>query len=386
MLMIAFMPWCKIEKTYDFGEITLIPFRRHEVMVGIDETAQCRLNLILGTYQSIEGKQIDRATLVKYGSKSLIDELSEEEREAIHESITLASFCALAQREYFNSLGPYCNNDCFTLYVQKFDRADFTAITTRRREGETLSGWPIDDLAITIPIHCQTVRGITLDETLLKAFLIHRTRSDQEEWARWQNAIACFNQANTDNETVPFQVEWVLLCSAFEHILQAASDYKDVARKFGDRVIPSSPLLIKDATRKSARWTDDQANLSYEWMKEFYRIRGDFAHGKLDSQQPVVWKTLEHLVLSTIAFPLLVRCLLAASGSYLLTDTDIAQINAFERFMDDPFLEAPHDARGSGDSYWSRHVSEAKMNLAHNHAIRHLEDMGFFQDEGCIDL
>ena len=100
-----------------------------------------------------------------------------------------------------------------------------------------------------------------------------------------------------------FQVEWVLLCSSFEHILQAASDYKDVAHKFSDRVIPSSSLLVTYAKRRSTRWEDSAVPLRYEWMKEFYRIRGDFAHGKLKSRQPAAWSPLEHLVLSTIAFP-----------------------------------------------------------------------------------
>lgn len=380
--MVSFMPWCRVQRTCEAGDIHILPYERHKPIEGLDDLSQCRLNTILGTYKTIEGKPIDTSALVQYGGKSLVDDLTNEERETIHEIVALACFSGLARREYFNSLAPYCNSDCFALYVQKFDRADFTAIATRRREGQTLSGWPIDDIVITVPIHCHTIREITLDQTLLNALVLHRTESEEEDWARWQNAIACFNQANTDNETVRFQVEWVLFCSAFEHILHAASDYKDVARKFADAVIPSSPLLVKHAKRRSTRWTDSEAHLRYEWMKEFYRIRGDFAHGKLDSRQPATWKILEHLVLAAIAFPLLVRCLLAKVRRYTLTDNDIAAINAFERFMDEPFLESPPGERGSGDSYWSRHVSEARMDLTHDHAIKHLEAKGFFKDKG----
>jgi hypothetical protein len=379
--MIAFMPWCRVEKSLDVGGITILPFHRHGRLEGLDEATLCRANTILGTYKTIEAKPVDKAALIRYGAKSLVDELSTEEHEDIHGLVTLACFSALAGRQYFDSLGPYCNSDCFTLYVQKFDRADFTAITTRRREGETLSGWPIDDIAITIPVHCHTVQEVMIDESLLKSLLIHRDKCDEEEWGRWQNAITCFNQANTDSETVRFQVEWVLLCSSFEHILLAASDYKNVARKFIERVIPSSPLLVRNAKRKSTRWVDVDVDLRYEWLKEFYRIRGDFAHGRLDSRQPAAWTTREHLVLSTIAFPLLVRCLLASSGSYVLTDDDLAQINAFECLMDDPFLESPPDSRGSGDSYWARHVSEARMNVAHGQAMKHLEAKGFFDEQ-----
>lgn len=381
MSMVSFMPWCRIEKAYDVGEIKILSFQRHENIEGLDEVTQCRVNTILATYKTIEGKPIDRAALVQYGGKSLIDDLSEEERETIHELVALACFCGIARCEYFNSLGHYCNSDCFAIYIQKFDRADFTALTTRRREGQTLSGWPIDDIAITVPVHCQTVREVSIDEALLKALTSHRMHSKDEAWARWQNAISCFNQANTDGENVRYQVEWVLLCSAFEHLLEAASDYKDVAKKFVDAFMPSTHIPVKAAKRKAQSWTDLNAPLRYEWMKEFYRIRGDFAHGKLNSHQPAVWNTLEHLVLGAIAFPLLVRCLLEKAGRYALTDSDTAQINAFERLMDEPFLESPPDEQGSGDSYWSRLLSEARWDAAHDKAIKDLEAKGWFQTE-----
>jgi len=381
MSMVSFMPWCRIEKTYDIGEIQILTFQRHKPIEGIGNAMQCRLNTILATYKTIEGKPVDRAALVWYGGKSLLDDLNDEERETIHELVTLACFCGLAQREYFNPIGHYCNSECFALYIQKFDRADFTALTTRRREGQTLSGWPIDDIAITIPVNCHPVREVTLDDVLLKALAVHRTQSQNEEWARWQNAISCFNQANTDGENVRYQVEWVLLCSAFEHLLEAASDYKDVAKKFVDAFTPSTHIPVKAAKRKAKTWTEPDAHLRHEWMKEFYRIRGDFAHGKLVSQQPTVWNPQEHLVLAAIAFPLLVRCLLTKSGHYVLTDDDAAQINAFERLMDEPFLESPPDERGSGDSYWSRLLSEARWDAAHDKAIKDLEAKGWFQTE-----
>ena len=122
--MLAFMPWCKVQKTLDAGDITIIPFRPGERLEGLDEAAQCRANKILGTYKTIEAKPVERAALIRYREKYLVDELSPEEHGTMRELITLACFSALAGRKYFNSLGPYCNSDCFTLYVQKFDRAD----------------------------------------------------------------------------------------------------------------------------------------------------------------------------------------------------------------------------------------------------------------------
>lgn len=379
--MVSFLPWCRVNKTYDLGQIKISPFQRHKPIEGIDEAAQCRVNTILGTYKTIKGEPIDSAALVRYEEKSFIDDLSKAERETIHELAALACFSALAKREYFNPLGPYCNSECFALYFQKFDSADFITLATRRRDGKTWSSWPIDDIAITVPVHCHTVSEVHLDEGLLRALVAHRTQSREAEWATWQNAISCFNQANTDSEAVRFQVEWVLLCSAFEHILGAKSKYSDVARKFADAMAPSSSVLMRNAERRSDQWTGGDEPLRYEWMREFYRIRGDFAHGKLQTGQPAMWNPSEHLVLAAIAFPLLVRCLLKENGGYEFTDNDLAQIDAFEGCADQQFLDLPADQSNSLDSVWSRCVNDAKFEASMKRILDDPEIKGLWEQQ-----
>ncbi|HWF59563.1 MAG TPA: hypothetical protein VN666_04555 [Nitrospira sp.] len=357
------MPWCRIDKTYEVGEIQIVPFERHEPIDGLDDTAQCRVNTILASYKTIVGKPVDRAAFVRYGGRLLIDGLNDKEQEAIYELVTLACFCGLARREYYEQGGHYCNSECFSLYIQKFDEADSVSLRTRRRDGHTWDVWPIADIAITIPAHCQPVREVNLDEALLKELVAHRAQSADEEWARWQNAISCFNQANTDGENVRYQVEWVLLCSAFEHILGAESNARDVAEKFAEAVAPSSPVLAGNAERRSDRWTDANKPIRYEWMKEFYRIRGDFAHGRLQTNQPSVWNSHEHLVLAAITFPVLVRCLLNKKGWYEFTDNDLAQIDAFEKLADEQFLKPPSNQKSSLDWVWPRLVQDAKSEV-----------------------
>lgn len=370
MSTLSFMPWCRIDKTYEVGCIKILPFERHNSLEGMDDASQCHVNMIMATYKNIEGKPVDRTALVAWNGKSLIDNLTDEEIEIVHELTTVACFCGLAKREYLNPLGPYCNSDCFVLYIQKFDKTDFTAITIRRRDGRTLSGWPIDEIAITIPVHCHTIEKVTLDEALLKALSNFREQSNNNKWGRWQNAISCFNQANTDNDSIRYQAEWVLLCSAFEHLLGAKSEAKDVASKFSETMIPSEPLLACNAMRRSGKWADKGKSLRYEWMREFYRIRGDFAHGKLSTQQPTVWNPLEHLVLAAISFPLVVKSLLGESN-YKMTEEDQAQIDCFEKLADTPdFLKPPQYQKGSLDSHWRRLCSKRKWEIASKNALK----------------
>ena len=366
MSMLAFIPWCRIDKVYEMDCVRILPVERHTPIDDLDDAGQCRVNAILATYKTIEGTPVNRCALVAYVDKSPIDDLNEDEISIIRDLIDIACFCGLSRREYFLPF-PYSNSDCFALYFQKFDKADFSAITTRRREGQTSSSWSIDNISITIPVHCHTVEKVQLDEALLKALVNHRAIS--RDWAKWQNAITCFNEANTDNDNIRYQVEWTLLCSAFQHLLGANSNAKDVATRFSDAMVPNKSVLVHDACRKLDTWCANKP-LRYEWMLEFYKIRGAFAHGKLNTQQPMNWSPLEHVVLATIAFPLVVRCLLTKDKQYALTDYDQAQIEAFEKLADTTdFLRPPADRKTSLDSHWSRLCEDCRLDLHIHRAL-----------------
>jgi hypothetical protein len=383
--MLMFMPWCPINKRYEEGEITILPFERHTPIEGLDDAGQCRVNTIMAAYKDIEGKPVHKAAIVRYGSNSAIDDLTDDDVDVAQELVALACFSGLAGRDYFNSLGPYCNADCFSLHVQKFDKADFTALTTRRREGRTLSGWPIDDIAITVPVHCHVIREVSLDSGLLQVLVAHRAQAGNE-WGRWQNAMSCFNQANTDSDNIRHQVEWVLLCSAFEHLLSAKPNAKDVACKFTKNLTPSNELLAKDAARCSCQQKQDERSLRYEWMREFNRIRGDFAHGRLDTRQPTTWNPLEHVLLASIAVPLLVKSLLNRACKYKLTDDDHAQIDVFERFADiTEFLKPPPAQKGSLDSHWKRLVDRRKSDIGFKQAFDHAWDSLTPEQRRCLE-
>lgn len=379
MPTLQFMPWCRIDKTYSVGDITLVPFHRDGPVEGLDELTTLKVKVILSSYKDLEGHPVLEAALVQHGTKSPLADLSDDELELTRDYAQLACFSGLAKREYFNQLGSYCNSDCFTLYGQRFEDLAFVAITSRRREGRPSIVRPLVETIFSIPVHVSSVKKVSLDEQLLAALLNFRKEASAEEWSRWQNAISCFNQGNTDNDAIRHQVEWVLLCSAFEHILEAKSDYEDVAERFARALVPNVELLVQNSRRQSDRWKDKGKPLRYEWMKEFYRVRGDFAHGKLQTQQPTVWIPLEHVVLASIGFPLLVRCLLRNKQKYELTDKDKAQINSFEELADEPFLTPPNNQKNSIDSRWSRFVNEQMSTLRNEKLVEDLKAKGLWK-------
>lgn len=378
MATLHFLPWCRIDKQYAIGQISIIPIQRAAAEGGLSPSTTETIKKILSGYKDIEGRPVSYFAIVRYEDLDELADITGEQFQIMNDCLQLACFAGLAKRAYFNAMGPYCNTDCFILYGQRYTGSQFTALSSRRRDGHASDMRHLSKVAFSIPLHISNAGSVILDDALLSALVSFRNVAEPEVWARWQNAIACYNQANTDNETVRHQVEWVLMCSAFEHILDARSEAKDVARRFADTFVPRQPLQTKDAKRRSATWTNPEEHLRFEWMREFYRIRGDFAHGKLLTRQPATWNVAEHLCLAAIAFPLMVRSLLKRSGQYSQTDNDAAQVNCFERLADDAFLEDPPDQRHSGDSVWSRLISEEKMSLIMERTVEDLESRGFF--------
>jgi hypothetical protein len=357
MSMLLFMPWCPIDRVYDSDCIRILPYRRGHPLEGLDQPQQSQVDAMMGMYKTIEGKPIHSAAILCFAGKAPIDELSEPEKEQAFDFADLACFSGLARREFFASAGSYCNRDCFMLYGQGFGPTDFGVLTWRQRQGRSGSTWRMNRITFSVPLHCYTVHEVTIDANLLEALAKCRAQSPANEWDRWRNSILYFNQANTDSDNISLQVESVLMVGAFQHLLNAQKKPydKDVARRFSEIVTPHTSLLTRTSQRGSTRWPSSQEPLRYEWMREFYQIRNDFAHGKLRTGQPTVWTPGEHIVLSAIAFPLLVKCLLKEAGGYGLTDIDRREIDCFEKLADtNDFLELPADSQDSADTHWTR--------------------------------
>lgn len=352
---VLFMPWCPIVQDYSAEQLSLVRFDPDTPpadVAGVEWDRICRL---LSPYKDINGQPIQRAALIRFGDRRLTAEVTSEELEAVADVVSLVCFASLANRGLLRSGWDYCNSDNFTLYAQRFDTAEDVSITTRRRDGRERSSWRVCDLSITVPVHCANVQSIYIDEALLAGLLAQRRSLPETDWARWQNAITCFNSANTDSDNIRPQVEWLLLCSALEHLLNAKSNAASVARRFDEALVPPRVIPANTCRRPGMPFSNSASSLRNKWVREFYRVRGDFAHGRLNVQQPLVWTFSEHLLLATLAFPLVIKSLLSKSGFYELSDDDAAQIACFEQLADTPqFLETPSNPTRHGDSHWGR--------------------------------
>jgi hypothetical protein len=99
MPMLLFMPWCTLDKTYNLGEIEILPFEREALFAECDEDVVKDLSKLLGAYKTIQGESVRRLTVVRYKGKSPIDELDDDQIGVAYDLLTLATFSSLATRE-----------------------------------------------------------------------------------------------------------------------------------------------------------------------------------------------------------------------------------------------------------------------------------------------
>ena len=325
---------------------------------------------ILNAYRELDGRPILRCALVRVVGARWLAEIDEDQGNVVRADLELVCFASLAHREFFLPW-PYSNSACFRYYGQRFTPPpEFTALSVRRRDGRTRSGQNLASAMFSRPLQTSTISDVEIDRHLVAALEAFRETAEPNEWVRWFDAIECFNRANSDDESVGSQEEAGLMASAFERLLDARPEAIDVAAKL-DRVhLPASPILASSSHRRSPRWTASAgSSLRYEWMREFYILRGTFSHGRRDVSIPLAWSVQEHLAAGGFVFPLLVKMLLSQSGHYSLTRQDQAKVDAFENIIDADFGRPPADSKGSLDTVMTRAVSAASSAIGVRDAV-----------------
>lgn len=217
----------------------------------------------------------------------------------------------------------------------------------RRRDNTPFGPSAGPAMRVHVPLHAAVVPRVSLDESFFRALASFReivvTGPDSERWIAWQEAIYCFNQANTDNESMSEHLEWVLMSSALERILGAPGNEDAVAKRFIEAIVSGRLQLYFDLS------------LLRDWVREFYRLRGDFAHGRIRSRKLRRWESWHHLLFGAIAFPLLVKSLLENEKAYEFTENDHCQLAALAWILRESL-----DPSATAKS-WHQYISEQHL-------------------------
>jgi hypothetical protein len=119
---------------------------------------------------------------------------------------------------------------------------------------------------------------------------------------------------------------------------------------------PSPRLLGAQVSRRKMSY--HRSLRGQRWAREFYRIRGEYAHGRLRTRGSISWNPESHLLCGALAFPLLVKNLLEREDIYNATTRNRAEVAAFARLIKD--LSDPAARLRS----WYGDIAEAESELA----------------------
>jgi hypothetical protein len=325
ILTLRFLPWCRLDREHSAGPVTLVPFSSEQPPEKLDPKTIQAVSAILTNFIGVDDRPVSRCTLVSVEGRVLIEGLVTPAAvsQTIYDHVQMACLSSLEGREYLGPSEPYCNSECFALYGRQYREGPPGAPPILRRDGTPtwLAGRA---LRVHMPGQTVAVPRVALNEPLYRALAELRRRkldgNREHDWWVWAESIYSFNLANTDREGMGDHMEWVLMCSAIERLLKARSSASDVAARVAGALFSRDPSASR---------------IVCEWAEEFYRLRGDFAHGRLRTRQPRAWNSPCHLLLGAIAFPLLVKNLLAREGLHRPTENDHCEVGAFARFAAD---------------------------------------------------
>lgn len=353
MSTLYFLPWCRLQDTTSVGGLTLFSVRRDvkpESMVAAQFESILK---ILSHFHGLDEHPVGEFSVAACMTRGVLADLAEEEAATLQEFVALVCFSALSVRDFESEHGRWSNSDCFRLHAcgpWSGSLSPDNAFRIHRGDGVSVlqAGFPVK---YHEPPHAAPIDNVQVSEKLLRSLWSYRQQAQNGEWQKWREAIVTFNRANSDGQDISWRVDWVLRCSAFQRILgkptKALQEKKQTVEEFRKHISEPAKRLCMDET------------VLCDWLGEFCALRGDFAHGKRHPNQPRQWqKEQTHLSAAAIAFPVLVRFLLAQQKLYTTTIDDYASLAALCLFLEE------HRGLSHGSKPWYDIFLEQRLDVA----------------------
>jgi len=332
MSQLAFYPWLAMRADCAAGALRLIRYERGKTP-AVQELPQ--IDRALTPYKTASGRAVLRATLLSFGERGLIDDMTEDDRAHLFAFSELLAFASLSSRRFFGQFG-YWNRDHCRLVIQGFSDPEGGAlVVTRRRDRVTNSYFSGHVREVQCPDHVHAA-DVEPDMRLLVALVASR---DVEAWPSIEQAVFLFNEANTDRDNVPVTAELLFCYGAIEQILECPGRApREVATRFAETWVPVAELPRSEwrvppedegARARLGRATSPRA----AWLEDLAILRGSTAHGHPAQATPTAWSIHEHLLYAAYAVPLILKLRLAQYGRYELTDDDTGHVEVFERLL-----------------------------------------------------
>lgn len=370
MSALLFMPWFQIDQAVKLTEFRLFPFNLNGTNDPEVTGSYKDIVNVLSNYKSRSQKSVTTATIMGLTGKQLTDELSGPDLQHFFVYSEIIAFSGLSKRRFF-SHSSYSNTEVFRLVGQPFKNStDTPAISSRRRDGGSLAGFAQGIFQEICPFHVSPISRGQLDVPLIEA-MIKAYNSGNTSWAHVYDAIIAFNGSNTDSPTVKNSIEVVLTLGAFERGLGLRGGREDELAVEFVKVLSEISLATGMKEKKNLKPAVQKfQNVREAWIRDFFRVRNDLAHGKSQAAYPSSWSTSEHMVLAAYIFPLLIKAILAQAGFYQLTDDDEADIFTFDYLLNLNGLFRLLDPEDPNSHPWNTGVHDSRWDWNTEKAVR----------------
>lgn len=342
------LPWLQLPHTVTFGATQVGPAEAH--LKDSDPRAKT-VRAILDTYKGLGGASLSPSLLWRAGGDPL--DIADGDLSTLAAHRDYLSAAAIMGNEYFEPVDSPINDAHCDGYIQRYvNGAEHVSLTKRRREGQTLDGWPISLTSTQIPLSATPAHQFNADQTLLDALAALVTPTTDLD-LHIESALPFFVQANRLSERTSVQFDLVFLGAAFERLFGAQTP---IAASLADAV----SALFAPFQQGSTTWqnrsqngnlTSDSGPWIKRWVRELYSHRSSI-HGSV-APHSNDWHDLWHAVIATETFSLSVKALLDQAGTRAMTDTDRIAADALDERIESlatPGVDATakwHEARRS---------------------------------------
>jgi hypothetical protein len=287
------------------------------------------VNRILGMYKGLGTTRLRPSLMWPTGSDPL--DLSDDEVASVVAHRDWLSAAAIIGNQYLSPLDAPFTDANADGFGQRFTMGtDHISLTKRRRDGQSVDGWPIAMISTQMPLSANPAHQFDPDQSLLDAFAALPSRSDDLAESLLE-AIPLFNQANRLSERTTLSYDLVFLGAALERLHGISG--KGIAEKLADAISSLFDRYHHGFTTwqnlavSSGKLYDDEGSWTKRWVREFYAHRSAIHGGSPHSSS---WHDLWHGLIATEAFSLSVKVLLADDGTRPMSEEDTLAAESFD--------------------------------------------------------
>lgn len=339
---LAILPWLKLSSEVGLGNLRFVPVEASHPEIALPELSPISKDCaqVLSTFRLTDKHSIEGCTVLVPRDWNVSAPPDGQAQRSFFHAANLLMLAAFASNRYGEINPQNANARMFQLHIAMFSSPPgYLPLYQRLRDGRSaVAGGRWGDALFHVPWECNPPCVVSVDEGLAAG--LGRLSDSDDLTRRLTLALPFFGWANTNAETVSWEIEIIALVAAFEALLRksgpagVAHEVEALLRQYGSvrasQAVAARPNIFggKGDMARREDWF-----LHACWVRDLYRVRNPTAHGGGCHTGKLAWALDEHLTMGAFLFPNLVKLLLANDGLYELTWDDRAACDAVDMLL-----------------------------------------------------